>query len=442
MLVAGDLVAYIVSLILTLTIRYGELPSRAFLAIHVPSFSILFILFLIVSYSGGLYDKQSYFMRGGFEGLLIKVQIVNAVLGVAFFYFAPVFIAPKANLFIYFVISTLLLIVWRRIMFPVFSTTRSQAALLLGSGPDIEDLFEEVDKNQSYGITFKEKIIPAATIEETIKIIDRTVKDEDIQIIIADLHNQIIESTMPFLYSLIFSGVQIIDASKFYESIFDRIPVSLVGEKWLVENAASSLGSRRVYDSLKRLMDIVVAGILGIISLIAYPFIFIAIKMEDRGKIFIKQERVGKNGKLFRMMKFRSMSADDGGVYNIDTGKTKLKVTKVGKFTRLTRIDELPQLWSVIKGDQSLIGPRPELPALVKVYEEKVPYYNVRHLIKPGLSGWAQIYHRAHPHHAVAVDDTREKLSYDLYYIKNRSLGLDIRIALQTIRALLSRQGV
>jgi lipopolysaccharide/colanic/teichoic acid biosynthesis glycosyltransferase len=96
----------------------------------------------------------------------------------------------------------------------------------------------------------------------------------------------------------------------------------------------------------------------------------------------------------------------------------------------------------VLKGDVSLIGPRPELPSLVAVYEKEIPYYNVRHLIKPGLSGWAQIYHRAHPHHAVAVDDTRDKLSYDLFYVKNRSLGLDTRIVLQTIRALMSKQGV
>ena len=133
------------------------------------------------------------------------------------------------------------------------------------------------------------------------------------------------------------------------------------------------------------------------------------------------------------------MSLDDGGEGN--NGRAE-KVTRVGSFLRASRIDELPQLWNVFKGDISLIGPRPELPALVKRYSEEIPYYNVRHLIKPGLSGWAQIYHDQHSHHEVDTLETKNKLSYDLYYIKNRSLMLDLKIALKTLKILLSRSGV
>ena len=132
------------------------------------------------------------------------------------------------------------------------------------------------------------------------------------------------------------------------------------------------------------------------------------------------------------------MSHDDKGIYDVD--KPNNVVTKVGGLLRRLRIDELPQLWNVLKGDISLIGPRPELPALVKRYAEEIPYYNVRHLIKPGLSGWAQIYGE-HGHGKLAVDETRNKLSYDLYYIKNRSFMLDLKIALQTIKTLLSIAG-
>jgi lipopolysaccharide/colanic/teichoic acid biosynthesis glycosyltransferase len=128
-----------------------------------------------------------------------------------------------------------------------------------------------------------------------------------------------------------------------------------------------------------------------------------------------------------------------------DTGESalnsSLRVTKVGSFLRRTRIDELPQLWNVLRGDYSLIGPRPELPALVAAYSEKIPYYNARHLLKPGLSGWAQIYHREHPHHGIDIEETQNKLSYDLYYVKNRSLLLDLQIGLKTIRTILSRSG-
>ena len=125
-----------------------------------------------------------------------------------------------------------------------------------------------------------------------------------------------------------------------------------------------------------------------------------------------------------------------------DTEHSEVEITRIGRWLRKSRIDELPQLWSVFKGDMSMIGPRPEIPSLVKHYEDEISYYNVRHLIKPGLSGWAQLYHNDPPKINADSEKTRRKLSYDLYYIKNRSLMLDLKIALKTIKALLSRSGV
>ncbi|NCN08012.1 sugar transferase, partial [Candidatus Parcubacteria bacterium] len=139
------------------------------------------------------------------------------------------------------------------------------------------------------------------------------------------------------------------------------------------------------------------------------------------------------------ILKFRTMLFNDNGDWQ-NKGLIN-KVTKVGNFLRKTRLDELPQLWNVLKGDISLIGPRPEFPNAVKQYAEEIPYYNVRHLIKPGLSGWAQIYHDQHPHHQADTLETKNKLSYDLYYIKNRSFFLDLKIALRTLNILLSIAG-
>ncbi|MEN9913106.1 MAG: hypothetical protein RLY66_514 [Candidatus Parcubacteria bacterium] len=442
-LLAGDLIAYIFSLILTLTIRYGEMPHRDLLMNHLlPSFATLFCVFLLVSFSAGLYDKQAALFRGRIKGLLVRVQIINLIVGITFFYFAPVVIAPKANLFIYFIVSTLILFLWRLVMFPVINSSRRQSSVLVGVGEDIQDLYNEVKDNPRYGIYFNDMVIPQGSTESLVEAISETTRRTGSSIVVADFNNPAVQAAMPFLYSLVFSGIQIIDAGKLYESIFDRIPLSMVGERWLVEHSGTALGSRRTYDIFKRLMDIVVASIVGLISLIVYPFVYIAIRSDDRGPVFITQERIGKNEKVIKMTKFRSMSTNDNGSYDANGGRSQLKVTRVGKFIRMTRIDEFPQLWSVIRGDQSLIGPRPELPALTKVYEKEIPYYNARHLVKPGLSGWAQISHQAHPHHAVAVGDTRDKLSYDLYYIKHRSLALDIRIALQTAKAIISRQGV
>jgi len=186
-------------------------------------------------------------------------------------------------------------------------------------------------------------------------------------------------------------------------------------------------------------MDVIISLPLALLSLIFYPFVFLAIKMDDGGEIFIRQSRIGQDNKHVEIIKFRSMSGLDEGE---EVLKSRRVVTKVGTFLRKSRIDELPQLWNVLKGDISLIGPRPEIPALALKYEEEIPYYNVRHLIKPGLSGWAQIYHNNHPHHGTDFSETKMKLSYDLYYIKNRSFFLDLKIALKTIKALLSRTGV
>jgi lipopolysaccharide/colanic/teichoic acid biosynthesis glycosyltransferase len=164
-----------------------------------------------------------------------------------------------------------------------------------------------------------------------------------------------------------------------------------------------------------------------------YPLVFLLIKLDDGGNIFISQNRIGKDDKEIKIVKFRTMNRNDNGFYEKNNPN---KVTRVGAFLRRTHLDEIPQFISVIKGDLSLVGPRSELPELVRVYKSKVPYYNVRHLVKPGLSGWAQIYHENHPHHEADEKETKTKLSYDLFYIKNRSFAIDLAVVLKTIKVL------
>jgi lipopolysaccharide/colanic/teichoic acid biosynthesis glycosyltransferase len=176
----------------------------------------------------------------------------------------------------------------------------------------------------------------------------------------------------------------------------------------------------------------------GILSLVFYPFIICTIKLDDGGPAFIAQERVGRGDELVRIYKFRSMSGNDNGAYG-EKGSTTLTVTRVGKYLRVSRLDELPQFLNVIKGEMSLVGPRLEFPGLVREYERQIPYYGVRHLVKPGLFGWAQLYYHGDPHHMTDVEATKMKLSYDLYYLKHRSLLLDVLIILKTIRRLLIR---
>jgi lipopolysaccharide/colanic/teichoic acid biosynthesis glycosyltransferase len=254
---------------------------------------------------------------------------------------------------------------------------------------------------------------------------------EGVNTVVIDMRNPHIRSILPKLYNLLFSRVRFIDQYRIYEDIFDSIPLSLIGYNWFIENISSR--AHFGYDLLKRVMDISLALILLIPSLLIYPFIAIGTLIAQPGPIFFTQTRVGRGNRPFAVYKFRTMTTE-GNVQ-------ERRVTGYGAFLRNSRLDELPQLWNVLKGDLSLIGPRPEIPELVLHYNELIPYYNMRHLITPGLSGWAQVHHLNHPHHGADVEETRAKLAYDLYYLKNRSVALDIKIALKTIKTLVTRQG-
>lgn len=433
-LLLGDIFVFMASLWLTLFFRYAVLPSRALLSEHLFPFLLLFILWVIVFFIAGLYEKQTVILRHRLPHLLFNTLIVNSVLAVVFFYFLPVFeITPKGSLFLYLVISFPLMLLWRIYGSVFLSPWRREKAIVIGEGEELKELITEVNNSWHYNISFVSSVDAKALAAMDFKkeIVER-VYAEGIYLIVIDLRSDLVEPVLPHLYNLIFSGVRFIGMHKIYEEIFNRIPLSLVRYNWFLENVSTA--PRITYDVLKRVMDIVIAGALGALSLALYPFVFMGMAVDDGRPFFIVQERVGKGGKIIKTLKFRSMRVASGG------GPSE--ITRVGKILRNTRIDELPQLWNVLRGDLSLIGPRPELPDLVRLYEKEIPYYNIRHLIKPGLSGWAQLYHENHPHYRANVSETKVKLSYDLYYIKNRSFFLDVKIALKTIKVLLSRSGV
>ncbi|MEK7117598.1 MAG: exopolysaccharide biosynthesis polyprenyl glycosylphosphotransferase [Patescibacteria group bacterium] len=433
----GDCLIFYFSLYLALTLRYFALPSNELISNHIIPFSILSAVWLLTFFITGLYEKHTLLLKTRLPSAILNAQIGNTFLAVLFFYFIPYFkIAPKTILFVYLVISFGLILAWRLYGVRALSPTTKQKGIIIGQGDELRELIEEVNHNSRYGLEFVSSIdideIEAVDFQN--EIVSR-VYAEEIQIIAIDLNNPKVEPILPHLYNLIFSKVKFIDMYKIYEDIFDRVPLSLVKYNWFLENISTD--AHTAYDTMKRIMDIVISLPLAVLSLIFYPFVYLAIKIEDGGPLFITQERVGKNGTLVRMHKFRSMSRNE-----LDPTKSNdNKVTKVGSIIRKLRIDEYPQFWDVVRGSFSLIGPRSELPSAVKRYEEEVPYYSVRHLIKPGLSGWAQLYGE-HAHHVADLSKTKNKLSYDLYYIKNRSLMLDLKIALKTLKVLLSRSGV
>jgi exopolysaccharide biosynthesis polyprenyl glycosylphosphotransferase len=433
----GDLAVFFISLYLTLTFRFGELPSEETILTHFVPFMVLFLMWILISFIAGLYEKHTLTLKGKLPVILTRVQVANAVTSIAFFYFIPYFnITPKVILFIYLVVSLVIMVAWRMALAETLGRgQRSKALLIAHKNEEASALYHEINNNQRYGTHIVEWIDSSVTASS--KEIVEKVRSQNISRIVADFADPKVNELMPVLYSLIFSGVEFDDIQELYEEVFDRVPLSFVNDTWFLENVSSSRKS--VFDAIKRLMDITAAAIVGVISLVVYPFVYAAIKLDDGGPLFIAQERIGRNNKIIKILKFRSMTTDDKGNYAHEVGK-KNKVTRIGAYLRKTRIDELPQLWNVIKGDISLIGPRPELPALVNTYAHEIEYYNVRHIVMPGLSGWAQIYGE-HSHLGIGTEETKNKLSYDLYYIKNRSLFLDIKIALQTLKVLFSFVG-
>jgi exopolysaccharide biosynthesis polyprenyl glycosylphosphotransferase len=439
LLLIGDIVVFYLSLWIVLTLRYAHIPSDAFWNTLIIPFTILFAVWCLVFFIAGLYEKRTTILNRRLARVIFSAQIANILVAIVFFYFIPYYgITPKTTLFIYLIVSLILISLWRIYGTAIFGFGRKQQALIIASGEEMKELIEEVNTHDRYNLRFASLVdldaIGGVNFEEEVV---KPMSADAISIIAVDFKNEKAEPILPHLYDLIFDNVIFIDMYKIYEDVFDRIPLSLISYPWFLENI--SLAPKKSYDIMKRLMDIVVATVAGLVSLVFYPFIIAAIKLDDGGPVFIHQIRVGKADRPIHIVKFRTMSANDNGVYA--EGKSENRITRVGAFLRRSRLDELPQLWRVIVGDLSLIGPRPEFPSLVAQYEKQISYYGIRHLIKPGLSGWAQIYHDNHPHHAVAVLETKEKLSYDLFYLKNRSFWLDITIGLKTISKLLSRSG-
>lgn len=434
-LFVGDLLAFSIALWFALALRYGTIPSIEFLSKYWIPFSFLFLLWTLVFFVAGLYEKHTLVFKGKLPSLILNTQIANSLLAVLFFYMLPSFgITPKTVLAVHLIISFLIIIFWRIFLVPHFGFRHRENAILVGAGPEMQELKEEVNNNEHYNLKFVSSVnldqLDGIAFQE--EVIEK-VYSEGVTSIVIDLKHEKADIILPSLYNLIFSNVRFLDMYKVYEEVFDRIPLSLVGYNWFLENI--SFSPHMMYDTLKRVMDVMIASILGMISLVAYPFVAMAIKLEDNGPVFITQERIGEGSRIIKLWKFRSMRGNDSGKW-VTEGDDR--ITHTGQFLRKSRIDELPQLWNIVRGDMSLIGPRPDIIDLGRKLAEEIPYYTVRNLIKPGLSGWAQIKQDIVPH---SLEETRERLAYDLYYLKNRSFILDLTIALKTMKTLLSRTG-
>jgi exopolysaccharide biosynthesis polyprenyl glycosylphosphotransferase len=431
----GDLLSFIAALWLSLFLRAFEVPPQWFFLAHLIPFALLFIAWVVVFFIAGLYENRTIILaRRALSTTLLVAQTFNVAIAALFFFFVPLFgIAPKTLLFIYLGVSFLLVLLWRAALSPRLWSPESTVAV--GEGHEVEELARAL--NAAHRAPARVMAIVDPSQPDLAGELRATIARARARIVIADWDDPRVSAAFGDLSRYLNEGVRFFDAVTLYEAVFGRISLKRVNDRWVARHV--SRYAHTLYDPLKRAMDIIVALILGALSLLIYPILIVIIKLQDGGPVFYSQVRVGKGGRPIVMRKFRSMTGADQGD---EVLKSKLAVTPFGRVLRKTRLDELPQLWNVLRGDLSLIGPRPEFPALVAEYAKHIPYYELRHFVKPGLSGWAQLYHDNHPHHGSDTEATREKLSYDLYYLTHRSLVLDATIALKTIKKLLTRSGV
>jgi len=231
-------------------------------------------------------------------------------------------------------------------------------------------------------------------------------------------------------------GINVIELSSFFERENGQLQLESLNASWIILSEGFKQGLAR--DTIKRIFDLVVSLVIMLISLPAMALTALAIYLESGGPILYRQERVGQHGKPFTIMKFRSMRSDaeqDGKPRWAN--KDDVRITRTGRFIRRVRLDELPQLFNVFMGHMSFVGPRPERPYFVDELTRQIPYYNSRHTVKPGITGWAQVCYA----YGASVEDAVEKLQYDLYYVKNHTLFLDMMVLFQTVQVVLWGKG-
>ncbi len=419
------------SLVAMLGLRYQSNFSEEY-QIHLLPFTIIFVIWLIVFYIAGLYDPRTLRNSIFFYSRLFEAVIVSTVVSTSFFYLIPFFgIAPKTNLALFIIIFAALEFGIRSLFNSIVETKFKKLTLIVGNNDQAQELAEFIRENPQLGYDLKEIIDSQQAVHLSEAL---ATPDLDTVVISPDAYH--ISKVTETFYKALGRKINFYSLATFYERLTGRVPLGAINQIWFLENLSE--GSKQTYEILKRIGDIVFGLIFGVLSLLFYPFIILAMQLDSRGPAFYTQIRIGQHGKTFKLIKFRSMilnaEAKTGALWspNNDT-----RVGKVGRFLRKTRLDEIPQFWNIVRGEMSLVGPRAERPEFHETLKKEIPFYEERYLVKPGLSGWAQINYS----YGASVKDAGEKLKYDLYYIKNRSFLLDIGIVLKTIRTAISQAG-
>ncbi|MCL5017397.1 MAG: exopolysaccharide biosynthesis polyprenyl glycosylphosphotransferase [Patescibacteria group bacterium] len=431
LLFIGDIVIFYLSLILTLWLRYTSQFYGQLFDHHLVPFSLILIIWLIVFYIAGLYDPRSLKNDIEFTKKFWYSLFFNAIFSVSFFYLnTGVSVAPKTNLFIFLIVFGLLGYLYRRVANTVLAKSEAGTRILLvGTNTTTQEISDYLKNNTQLGYEIKFWMKDGLKDKEFEHLFEIIIAN-NINTIVLPAHIKKDFKSASLIYKTLLAGIDVMDLAELYELIFKKVPLAELEEVWFLENITQK---HRTYEFLITPFEYLAAFLMLIILSPLLLIIAIAVKLTSAGPAIFKQKRVGKNGIEFTIYKFRTMKIDAekngpqwANYFNDD------RATSIGHFLRATHLDELPQLFNILRGDLSFIGPRPERPEFVVSLKKEIPYYELRHLTKPGITGWAQINFR----YGASVKEAYEKTQFDIYYIKNNSPFLDFSILLRTIKFL------
>lgn len=452
-LLAVDALSFVAGLYLALSVRALSLPSSLQYVVHLRMFGLVFVCWLIINYINGLYEtdatRQQTSRRHFFEA-----AIAALIVGTIFFYIIPTAtITPKTVLALTVVVSYLMSFLLRAFIGGLIkdATALQTSVLLIGYTLEVQELISYMNQDskracQVVALLDPEQACPKESLPKhihvyhSLKTLRPAVSNHNIDLVVAPPATYANKDIERELYELLFWPVQITDFTSFYEDITGRIPPISFSEGWFLEHIKNTDSS--VYAKVRFVFDMMAAIALGMLFVLCVGPIALAIRLSSKGPVFFTQTRVGLYGEHFQLYKFRTMyalSADGSAETNgyEFAKKNDSRITTVGKFLRKSRLDELPQVINLFKQEISLIGPRPERPEIVKELTAHMPYYPLRQVVRPGMTGWAVL----HQNYTDTIEKSLQKLQYDLYYIKNRSFLLDMSIVLKTVNLVVRLLG-
>lgn len=400
---------------------------------------VVTLLVLLCSYWFDLYDTARLTTKGELYFRLLLVPGLLAFLLAAVGYIHPSYLIGNGASEVGLLILTVAMIGWRLgfgwlVQLPILV----ERIYVLGTGERAQRLVQGLRQNPELGVevaSWTGKLEGAVTRDSVATHLMEIVHQQKVHRVIVAMPDR--RGTIPMreLLDLRMQGVQVEEATSWLEKMSGKIEVENLNPSWLI--FADGFRRSRTFVVVRRTLSFGISLVGLILSAPLWPLVMLMIKLDSKGPIFYSQRRVGKSGNVFSVIKFRTMRQDAEAGGPQWAGLNDPRITKVGRFLRSSRLDEIPQMWCVLKGDMAFVGPRPERPEFVESLTKEIPFYRVRHMVRPGLTGWAQIKYK----YGSTVADAREKLQYDLFYIKNASIGLDLLIMFQTIKTVLLRRG-